>query len=599
MRLNQSSVVSEIVQRKEFLMRPQAILLGTILIVPVAASAQTIVRPQAPAPAAPAPARDNQQQPEKTGTARLSGRVTAGDTGKPLRRALVQAMSPDNPQGRSISTDGDGRWELKSLPAASYRIRVQKGGYVAIFYGQLRPFAQGKVVDVADGQVIEKLDVSMPRAGVITGGVMDEFGEPATGVRVSAMRYGYMNGQRRLTNFGVGATTDDIGQFRLYGLSPGEYVISAATSFGLLFGSSDDRTGYATTYYPGTLSATEAQRVRVSEGQEIPQVNFSMASARIATISGTAVNASGKPITRGFISLATMIDGGQPMGMVGTSLKPDGSFSFANLAPGDYRVSVQFSPSPDDGPIVMSSGGAAGTEYASAPVTINGRDVTGLALVTSIGGVARGRVVFEGGSPPKSTSPAALSLSGVPMSAALNSFGFGGGNARIRDDWTFEMSGLFDRRRLRVNNLPTGWYLKSVMHDGSDVTDTGIDFSQSQKIADVDIVLSGAITTLSGAVQDAHDKAVTDYVIVAFSQDSSKWGYLTRFVRTARPNQEGRFSLTGLPADDYFVIALDYVEAGEESDPEQLEKWKSLATRVTLGDAETKPLTLKLASQAP
>ena len=128
MRLNQSSVVSEIVQRKEFLMRPQAILLGTILIVPVAASAQTIVRPQAPAPAAPAPARDNQQQPEKTGTARLSGRVTAGDTGKPLRRALVQAMSPDNPQGRSISTDGDGRWELKSLPAASYRIRVQKAG---------------------------------------------------------------------------------------------------------------------------------------------------------------------------------------------------------------------------------------------------------------------------------------------------------------------------------------------------------------------------------------------------------------------------------------------------------------------------------------
>jgi len=44
------------------------------------------------------------------------------------------------------------------------------------------------------------------------------------------------------------------------------------------------------------------------------------------------------------------------------------------------------------------------------------------------------------------------------------------------------------------------------------------------------------------------------------------------------------------------VVALDYVETGEEYDPEQLEKWKSLATRVTLADAESKPLALKLAS---
>ena len=89
-------------------MRPQAILLGTVLIFPVVGYAQTAVRTQTPAPSATAPPRDNQQQ-EKTGTARLSGRVTAGDTGKPLRRALVQATSPDNPQGRSISTDADGR----------------------------------------------------------------------------------------------------------------------------------------------------------------------------------------------------------------------------------------------------------------------------------------------------------------------------------------------------------------------------------------------------------------------------------------------------------------------------------------------------------
>jgi hypothetical protein len=578
-------------------MRPPAILLGTVLIFPVAASAQTVTQTQSPTPSVAMPPRDAQQQ-EKTGTAKLSGRVTASDTGKPLRRALVQATSPDTPQGRSISTDADGRWELKALPAASYRIRVQKGGYVAIFYGQQRPFAQGTVVDVSEGQAVEKLDVSLPRAGVITGTVSDEFGEPITGARVSAMRYGYMNGQRRLTNAGLGATTDDIGQYRLHGLTPGEYVVSASMTGGLLFSSSsDDRIGYGTTYYPGTAASAEAQRIRVAEGQEIPQISFNMAPTRIATISGTAASSTGKPINRGFITLASMSEGAMQMA-VGTSLKPDASFSFANLAPGEYRVGVQYSPSADDGAPVVP-GGASGTEYASVAVTMSGRDVTGLALVTSTGGIARGRIVFEGGPPPRSASPTTLNLSAAPLIAALNMMGMGGGNARIRDDWTFEISGLFERRRFRVNNPPRGWYLKSVTSQGSDITDTGIDFSQGQKLTDVDVVLSSQVTTVNGTVQDSRAKPITDYVVVAFSQDSSKWGYLTRFVRTARPNQEGRFSLTGLPPDDYYVVALDYVETGEESDPEQLEKWKSLATRVTLADGETKPLALKLASQAP
>jgi len=82
--------------------------------------------------------------------------------------------------------------------------------------------------------------------------------------------------------------------------------------------------------------------------------------------------------------------------------------------------------------------------------------------------------------------------------------------------------------------------------------------------------------------------------VVAFSSDSTRWGYMTRFVRTVRPNQEGRFSIKGLPPDEYYLIALDYLELGEEGDPEQLEKWKGNATRITMADGEQKSLTLKL-----
>jgi hypothetical protein len=522
--------------------------------------------------------------------------VVAGDTGKPLRRALVRLTTPDLPQGRSISTDPDGRWELKALPAGSYRIQVQKGGYVGIFYGQQRPFAQGKVVDVSDGQVVDKLDVSLPRAGVITGVVMDEFGEPMTGARVSAMRYGYANGQKRLVSAGAFDSTDDIGQYRLHGLTPGEYVVSASMSAGVVFSASEDRMGYATTYYPGTPSTTEAQRVRVAEGQEVQQIAFNMAASRVATISGVATNSAGRPINRGFITLVSFNESGASMGF-GSQLKPDGSFSLTSVSPGEYRVSVQYTPD-SDGSGSPFGGGPPGTEYASVPLTIAGRDVTGLTLVTTTGGSAKGRVTFEGGLPP-AVSPAAINVNAVPMSAAALNTMMAGGSARVRDDWTFEVSGLFDRRRLRVFGAPTGWYLKSVTNEGTDVTDTGIDFAQGQKVSNVEVVLTQRAATLAGVVQDARDKPVSDYVVVAFASDSSRWGYQTRFVRTARPNQEGRFSVTGLPAEEYFVVALDYIENGEESDPEQLEKWKSLATKVTVSEGESKSLNLKLVSQAP
>ena len=537
-------------------------------------------------PGMAAPPRDNPQ--EKTGTAVLSGRVVAADTGKPLRRALVRASSQETPQGRSVSTDPDGRWQLKSLPAGSYRVTISKGGYVDIAYGQQRPFEAGKVLELADGQTIEKLDVTLPRAGVITGRVLDEFGEPLTGARVQPMRYRYVGGQRRLTPIGIGDSTDDIGQFRLHGLSPGEYFVSAQMSAGLMFGQSDDKVGYGTTYFPGTAVQTEAQRVRVAVGQETPQINITMATSRIATISGTAVSSSGRPITRGLLMLTSNLGGANMMSM-GTSLKPDGSFLFSNISPGEYRIQVQHTPNADD-MVIISTSGAPGSESGSVAVTVTGNDITGLTVVTSPGATASGRIVFEGTAKPP-IAPAALNITATPVEFGIMPMG---GDARVRDDWTFEATGLRERRRFRVVNPPPGWYLKSVSHENNDITDTGLEFAEGQQIGGIDIVLTQRVTDVSGAVQDSRARPVTDFVVVAFSTDTSRWGYGTRYVRTVRPNQEGRFSVKGLPPDDYYLIALDYLETGEEGDPEQLEKWKANATRVTLADGEPKSLTLKL-----
>jgi Carboxypeptidase regulatory-like domain len=566
------------------------VLLGLALSVSATTYAQQATPPTPPprpAPTMPGAIRDGQQDPQKTGTAVLSGRVTETDSGKPVRRALVRASSQETPQGRTVSTDADGRWVLKGLPAGSYMVSISKGGFVDISYGQKRPFEAGKRLELADGQTIDKIDVSLPRAGVVTGRLFDEFGDPVTGARVTAQRYRYVGGQRRLMMMGPGDQTDDIGQFRLHGLAPGEYFVAAAMSPGvMMFGQSDDRVGYTTTFYPGTAVQSEAQRVSVAVGRETDQINMTMASSRIATISGTAVSSSGKPIVRGMLMLTAMPQGTSMMSM-GTSLKPDGSFLFSNVAPGEYRVQVQHSPNQDE-PIMSS---ITATEIGSVVVNVTGRDVSGLTVVTSPGATATGKIVFDGPTTPPVT-PAAFNLVGAPVE--FNAMMMAGGNARVRDDWTFEAKGLLERRRFRVNSPPPGWYLKSATHEGNDITDSGMEFKEGQTVSGIEIVMTQRVSELTGSVQDSRARPVSDYAVVAFSTDNTKWGHLTRYIRAIRPNQDGRFSAKGLPPDDYYVVALDYLESGEENDPEQLDKWKGSATRVTLTDGEQKAVMLKL-----
>jgi Carboxypeptidase regulatory-like domain len=555
----------------------------------VTAAAQT-PPPPPPPPSIPLPGMAGRDGPpaEKTGTGILSGRVVAADAGRPLRRALVRALSQELPQPRSVSTDADGRWQLKDLPAGSYRVSVSKGGYVDIAYGQLRPFEAGKVLELKNGQVMEKLDVSLPRAGVITGRVVDEFGEPVTGARVSPLRFRYVAGRRRLTPMAAVDTTDDIGQFRLHGLPPGDYFISAQMAAGLMFGQSDDRVGYGTTYFPGTGAQSDAQRVNVAIGQETANVNIAMTPSRVAMISGTATSSSGRSINRGLLMLTSNL-GGANMTALSTQIKPDGSFLFSNISPGEYRIHLHYTPNEGLTPGASTN---AGSESASLALTVAGADITGLSIVTGNGATASGRIVFEGTAKPP-VSPAALNLTALPIDFE----GVTPSNAvRIRDDWSFEAAALTDRRRFGVGNLPSGWYLKSVMHEGTDITDSGVDFQEGLQIGGIEILLTQRAAEITGSVQDGKARPVSDYVVVAFAADSTKWGFQSRFVRAARPNQDGRFSMKGMPPEEYLVVAVDYLEPGEEGDPEQLEKWKHAASRqaLTLKEGEQKVLSLEL-----
>ena len=134
----------------------------------------------------------------KTGTGRILGRVLASDSGTPIRRAQVRLTAPEIGVKTAL-TDAEGRFEFRELPGGRFSLNASKSGYVNVQYGQTRPFEQGRPIELADKQVLDKADISMPRGGVISGRLTDEFGDPVPDAMVSAMRQTWSNGRRRLT----------------------------------------------------------------------------------------------------------------------------------------------------------------------------------------------------------------------------------------------------------------------------------------------------------------------------------------------------------------------------------------------------------------
>lgn len=130
-------------------------------------------------------------------------------------------------------------------------------------YKQLRPGVAPPPFSVSDREVKERVDISLPPGGIITGRVVDEYGEPVSDVMVSAQRQQFINGASRPMTVGAPSSSNDIGEFRVYGLAPGDCYVSAAPRGQVNpFDSISDRAGYAQTFYPSAADRTS--RVNVS-----------------------------------------------------------------------------------------------------------------------------------------------------------------------------------------------------------------------------------------------------------------------------------------------------------------------------------------------
>jgi hypothetical protein len=618
-------------------------------ILAVVVSAQTQQRGQQQ------PSRDTSvQQPTVATTppakGRIAGRVLTADTGRPVARARVLINAAEVPGGRGAQTDADGTYEFTELPAGRYTVNVSKTGFVSLSYGQRRPLQAGTPLQLADSQQLTGIDFRLPRGSVIAGHVMDETGDPMPGITVQVMRYQYAQGNRQLMPAG-NAQTDDQGAFRVWGLNPGDYYVSAQSR---------------TFNFGGRGGPGFGGRGGAPTGPQ-PGANPGAAGGFAGGGRGGGGAAAGGRGARGGGPDAGALAGNAPQ-VVTPPSAPFGGFVAADTdqvtyAPTFYpgvssveearAVTVGLSAEVLDvnfGLLLVRTGRVSGrmTKADGTPSTrgnlslmpestVGGRGGFGRTLGArvqwdgsfSIANVPPGRYVIrargDDTDPPQfATQPVVVadgdlndlavvlapgaSLSGtvtfqstqsptipdvnqVRIAAPPIDFSNVGPTptARVNRDGTFTLDGVSAGAHwIRTQGAVRGWTLKSVTVSGRDIIDTPLEVRSGQNLSGLTLVFTDKMSEVNGTITDDQGQPITEFTVLAFPTDNTLWRPQARQIMTARPDQTGTYQIRGLPAGDYYVTAVDPTEQGEWFEPAFLDQHRAGAAHLTLGDGDIK-----------
>jgi protocatechuate 3,4-dioxygenase beta subunit len=545
------------------------------LVGPSPASAQTTTRfSDQTRPPNPTPPRDPSAVAAATGS--ISGRVIDAATGTPLRRASVRVNGSALRNTRTTSTDADGRYQIADLPPGTYTLASGKQGYLDTFYGQRTTQEPPKTIPLAARQAVESIDFALFRGAVITGRVLDEFGEPLSDAQVQALRMTYTANGRQPTPGGRPFSSNDIGEFRIYGLVPGDYVIAAMfRNFNFNAGDTTDRSGYAPTYYPATPNVVEAQPLHVGAGQTLNDIAIMLSPTRVAQVSGVVFDAQGQPVKQGNVqvqqtSVTSMIAG------FGAQIRPDGTFVVNGLPPGDYRFVANLGAFQQGVP----------PEQSMTTVSVNGVDVTNVRLDVPPKLLLGGSIVFD---PALAERPNLSSLRVLPMPRGTTVVPAPIVASAVRSDLTFEIRTLAGTVGLAVQGLPATWMIRQIRSHGLDLTD---EIVVDRDMTDLEVELTNRVPQVTGVVTNARGEPAPGVVAILFPQEIA----IRRRInpRTARTDNDGKFVFRAMRPGDYYLAAVTQMENGRALDPEYQESIAASALRVSLSDGEAKTMDVRV-----
>jgi len=534
-------------------------------------------------------------KPAEKQECQISGQVVTQDGGHPLKNAHVvlrPTEGKDVAKPHSQRTVEDGKFCFKSIAPGKYIFGAERRGYVKQMYGAEDTWSEGTPLAVAKGQKFEPTLFRMVRAGVISGKVVDEDGEPVAGAMVEALitpddaaamlagSAGRINGLDKNSLIPVSTTaTNDLGEYRLAGLAPGKYFVNASDTGGRMNAMSfsgftmidkdedDSSEEYAPTFYPGTTKAAEAAPIEIKAGDETT-ASLQLLHEKMVTVSGIVAGEDGAAPAQAFVML---METGNPMSFMSSHTMAhtdnDGHFTIKHVPPGSYTARAQS----------ISFGEGKEAQSTQMKIEVGQQDINNLRLVLGKGIAITGKLTVEGGQLPK-LSEAHVMLSGDEASDDADDSSWG----EVQKDGSFKFTGVTPgTHKVQISGLPEQYYVKRVVYGSRVSSERELAVEAGVAPAKLEVVVSPNAATIDGTVQNAKLEPVGGATVIVRTEKQKNDEATSRAVT----DQNGKFEMHGLVPGKYVVIAIKGNKPASQPPTE---------SSVTLAESEKKTVTIRI-----
>lgn len=516
----------------------------------------------------------------------VTGRVVTTADGSPLKSARVLLIPEHTPSPNQIyatSSDSEGHFTLKDIPAGRYKFSAAHTGFVEQHYNA-GANDTGPLFSLRSGEKVSDVLFRLVAAAVITGRVSNEDGDPMQRVEVVALRRPSEEEmedieearRHKIQMESVGsAQSDDRGQYRIFGLRPGEYFIRAEdsafprggrVSVGEAFWVKQALgSEYASVYFPGVTQASQAQVVPVKAGEEA-QADITMRRVKTVEIAGRVIGAAG-PAAHALVRLEPA-DGEESDFDRQDTTDEKGTFHLRNIPEGSYYILAY----------LREPGIPIYETRARQKVEVAGDNIDALTVTVTPGVIIQGKIREDG--------LASVPLDRITLSLMpVDEDELPGGRSEVKKDGSFEIKSVHDGSyAIHVWGLDQGQYIKSARRGPDDLLEKGLQV-EGNSSGQIEVIVGSGGAKLEGSVGD-DDGPVAGASVRLVPDPLTSYNRL-RIQRTTT-DQLGHFSLIDIALGKYAVTAKPIPSSSG---------YKSVKQSITLSESEHKTIEMKVEKQ--